>query len=521
MCSLAPGTSAGGVVASGVRSPARIAAIAAAAGIFGLYGPTSLEIVSLWEESASSSHGPFAVLVCLWLLWRNRDRIASEAARPTPKGLFLILAAGLAWLAGNFAGASVVSQFALVGMVYGALWSVLGDRVFRSMMGPLSFLLFAIPLGPSLVPILMEWTASSVVAGLRFSGIPVWQEGTNFVIPTGQWSVIEWCSGVRYLSVSTFAGSVFAYLTFTSWRKRAVFVAISVVLPIVANWVRAYTIVVVAHLSSNKYGVVVGHLTLGWIIFGIAVFAIFSVGARWRDPSPAHVATEGTRPDEVSVSRVAAALLLVLVCVVPWRLVSMNESDGNDPRAFPSKAELESFLTGCSQVAGKLPIAPKYANAVTRIEGEYDCGGTRIGVLIAWYRNQVKGKELNAYENRLLVSDRWWTKPPARADQPVDGGVACTVLEQEFQLGERRVMTRRLYWVAGWTTTHDIVAKLLLGLARVMGRGDDSAIILWTQTFERSTDPKLADSLAKFAEPRLQVLFGTLEGFRSGHSAPR
>jgi exosortase len=43
---------------------------------------------------------------------------------------------------------------------------------------------------------------------LRYTGVPVFQEGRNFVIPSGRWSVIEACGGIRYLLTSVFIGAV-------------------------------------------------------------------------------------------------------------------------------------------------------------------------------------------------------------------------------------------------------------------------------------------------------------------------
>ena len=55
------------------------------------------------------------------------------------------------------------------------------------------------PFGEFALPQMMEWTANFTVLALRLSGIPVFREGLQFVIPSGNWSVVEACSGVRYL----------------------------------------------------------------------------------------------------------------------------------------------------------------------------------------------------------------------------------------------------------------------------------------------------------------------------------
>ena len=144
----------------------------------------------------------------------------------------------------------------------------------------------------------MEHTADFTVAALRLTGIPVYREGQFFTIPTGSWSVVEACSGLRYLIASVTVGVLYAYLTYRSPARRAAFVAASIVVPIVANWVRAYMIVMIGHLSGMKYAVGVDHLIYGWVFFGIVMLLLFWIGSFWReDVAPAAAAAaHGHRP---------------------------------------------------------------------------------------------------------------------------------------------------------------------------------------------------------------------------------
>ena len=78
----------------------------------------------------------------------------------------------------------------------------------------------AVPFGEALVPKLMDWTADFTVAAVKLSGVPVYREGTHFVIPSGQWSVIEACSGIKFLIASLMGGSLYAWLMYRSPGRR-------------------------------------------------------------------------------------------------------------------------------------------------------------------------------------------------------------------------------------------------------------------------------------------------------------
>jgi exosortase A len=171
----------------------------------------------------------------------------------------------------------------MVAMIPLAVWAVLGTRVVRALAIPLGFLFFAVPFGEFLLPTLINWTADFTVAALRASGVPVYREGHFFTIPSGNWSVVEACSGLRYLIASFMVGCLYAYLSYRSIQRRVAFIAASIIVPIVANWMRAYIIVMLGHLSGNKIATGVDHLIYGWLFFRLVMMLLFWIGGRWRE----------------------------------------------------------------------------------------------------------------------------------------------------------------------------------------------------------------------------------------------
>ena len=90
--------------------------------------------------------------------------------------------------------------------------------------GFLAFLFLAVPMGEELIAPLMTFTADTLELMVRASGIPVYREGTNLSLPTGNWSVVEACSGVRYLIASVTLGLLYAHLTYARIGHKLVFV---------------------------------------------------------------------------------------------------------------------------------------------------------------------------------------------------------------------------------------------------------------------------------------------------------
>ena len=264
------------------------------------YSDTARAMVGIWARSDTYAHAFIVPPITLWLIWRKRHELARLKPEPTLWTVLPILATTIFWLMGELTAVNALTQFALVATLILAIISTLGISVSRQIAFPLAFLLLSVPVGDFMMPKLMEWTAWFTVVALRASGIPVYQEGLQFVIPSGNWSVVEACSGIRYIIASVTVGTLFAYLNYVTLRRRLIFIAISFVVPVFANWLRAYMIVMIGHLSGNKLAVGVDHLVYGWVFFGIVIMAMFAIGARWSETTPAEaktttVETAGTR----------------------------------------------------------------------------------------------------------------------------------------------------------------------------------------------------------------------------------
>src|SRR5699024_5572254 len=78
-------------------------------------------------------------------------------------------------------------------------------------------------------------------------------------------------------------GTLYAYITYHSYWRRAMFIVASIIAPIIANGLRAYGIIMLAYLSSMKLAVGIDHIIYGWIFFGIVMFLLFWIGSFWRE----------------------------------------------------------------------------------------------------------------------------------------------------------------------------------------------------------------------------------------------
>lgn len=465
------------------------ALLALALAILFLYRHTAVGMVTIWSRSDTYAHGFVVPLISLWLVWRMRHELAPLVPRPSLSAALLMLGAAALWLAGDLVAVNAATQLALVTLLVLAVPAVLGWGLARATMFPLGFLFFAVPMGDFMLPQMMEWTADFTVVALRASGIPVYREGLQFVIPSGMWSVVEACSGIRYLIASVTVGTLFAYLSYRSWAKRLAFIGVAILVPLVANWLRAYMIVMIGHLSGNELATGVDHLIYGWVFFGIVIVAMLLLGARWADaPLPARQAAPGNRPAVApgSSRRVALfSLLALLVAASPHafeRLLALSiRTDAVQLRAPAAQAPWAAAATPPAR------WTPAFHHAVATAHSGYaGPKGEAVGVHLSYYRDQDYQRKLVSSENTLVTSkDDTWARLAGGSATTALGGrplgvVTATLRERSGGLAGRgqRLLAWRFYWVNGRFTASDIQAKLQGALGRLLGRGDDGAIVV-------------------------------------------
>jgi EpsI family protein len=325
------------------------------------------------------------------------------------------------------------------------------------------------------MPKLMEWTAMFTVMGLRASGIPVYQEGLHFVIPSGKWSVVEACSGVRYRIASIVVGTLYAYINYQSLKRRLIFVGVSILVPLVANWVRAYLIVMLGHYSGNQLAVGADHLIYGWVFFGVVIMIMFAIGMRWREHE-AELPAVGSSSNVIAASRagnllVAVVLALGVACA-PRAAIRVLESGPELPQPPLS---VESLAQGGWDLA-EGPLAdwqPAFTNPSGTLNAVLAKNGRRVGVFIAYYRQQNYERKLISSQNELVKSnDKTWAQVGRGSHDATLAGQQVslrtgTLRNNLSSIGAEpdRYRVWHCYWINGRIVTSDHLGKLWLALA--------------------------------------------------------
>jgi exosortase A len=456
---------------------AALPALLVAVVVLWLFWPTALSMVEIWVRSDTFTHGFLIVPITLWLVWERRAHLRHLVPAFSWQAVVAFVLAGLGWLAGHVADVMVVAQFGLVGMVIAAVWASLGNDVTRQLIFPLGFLFFAVPVGEPLVQPMMEFTATFTVELLRLTGIPVYREGLYFSLPSGNWSIVYECSGVRYIIASVTLGVLYAYLAYRSYWRRVAFIVASAIVPVIANGLRAYIIVMLGHLSDMKIATGVDHLIYGWVFFGLIMFILFSVGAIWRQPEePLPEAPSGAVPKARPVGVLAGASAVVALGIglrLMAAQIAAHESVLQLPLVLPSRV-------GEWQQVTERPWswAPSFLPADQTAAATYRRGKVTITVDVAHFVRQRQGAEAISSENHVVGGKEspWRVVDTglARLDLPLK---PLSVVRYSLT-GPRPLAVWRWYRVGDVYTANDYVGKLLQSLDRLRLDRSDAAVIL-------------------------------------------
>ena len=485
--------------------------------VLAIFHETVLDLLDGWGRTGTYAHGYIIFPVSAWLIWRSRHVLVTVTPKPQPLALVPLVAFGAAWLVAQTVGVHAPAQYAFVAMVPCLVWAVFGDDVTKRILYPLGFLFFAVPAGDFLMPTLMDHTADFTVQALRASGVPVFREGNYFQIPSGNWSVVEACSGLRYLIASITLGFLFAYLNYRAAWRRLAFIVASILVPIVANWLRAYMIVMIAHTSSNRLATGVDHIIYGWLFFGLVMMLLFWVGNFWRDDDsafdePAAVGGSiGVAPPRRTGAFAIVAAAFVLLAA-PWPVVGMLlEAQADGPR--PGRIAVDGIAGWQGGAESFTTFRPHYVHPRSTLDETFASGDRRVGLFLAYYSGQLDNGLMVTYENDVvIVADKQWGSVAQRVRTVPLDGEDRTVVENDVVsqvTSTERLKTWRWYWINGRLTTSKVLAKIYTAVDKLTGRGDDSAVIVLTTPVGSNQGADAAEaSLRAFAiaaEPRIRA----------------
>jgi len=260
-----------------------VLAVSALAGLLGLlYHHILLKMGIQWNDDPDYSHGFLVPVLVSYFVWERWDRLKADRLAPSVWGAGLLGLGLLILVIGSVGAELYLQRSSLIIVLAGLVLLMLGPRALKTLLFPIAFIFFMIPLPAIVVNAvafpLQLFAARTAEFCLFNFGIPVLREGNVIVLAGTTLEVAEACSGIRSLQALLALGTVYAYFSQRAMWKRWVLVLLSIPIAIAANAFRVSGTGVLANYWGSQAAEGFYHTFSGWLIFVVAFLLLLGCG---------------------------------------------------------------------------------------------------------------------------------------------------------------------------------------------------------------------------------------------------
>jgi exosortase A len=460
--------------------------------ILALFWRDAADMVRTWWTISTYNHCLLIVPILFWLVQQRREELVKLTPSFWLPGLLWTAIASLGWLLGEAAGVSFARQLGLLMMLQGAVLTLLGPTVARGLIFPLGFSFFLVPFGEEFVPFLQMVTAKLSMVFLGWANIPAFIDGIFISTPTGYFRVAEACSGIKFLIAMLAYGALVSNVCFQSWNRRILFMLAAVIVPVIANGIRAFGTIYIAHHTTTDFAAGFDHIFYGWFFFAFVLILVMAIGwpffdrsiddpmidgdALWQTQSPSRAAQ---KPATVMTAMAA----IILLPVVWTSVLAAQESPVPDKISLPEIAGWERV-----DYQPLYPWQPKFDGASHQLFGRYRNRetGSEVDLAIAVYDRQGEGREMVGYGQGELVPDSGWSR-----NRTLDAPDSATAVELIAPGPVVREVVS-FYSIGGKLTGSASVVKLETLKNNIFGGPQQAVAILVSAEKSRETSPRKA-----------------------------
>lgn len=424
-----------------------------------------VNMVALWFTTDTYMHGSL-VLPLAFILARG---MPLPNALPSPTSQLQSFVLVLLWSAGIVFSQLVminsVQQFMILSTIPLIVVLCYGWAIARHYAAPLLLVFLAIPFGDFLVPALQSITADLAVFFLQWSGVSVVRNGWYLSISAADFRVAEACSGINFL-ISTFTVSVFyAFFYMEKSSKRFAFIMMGWLVPLVANGLRVYLIIMIAHWGNVEAATGFDHLVYGWIFFVVILAALFAIGSWLQDP-PKGASETGILLDVTPLSWKSSNRSF-------WVLGAAIFASTYMYWHYSKLSSSPDFVVHGVPVSEEDPLSPDYPFADHLVVKQLSSGWRQYH---AAYLVERHDKKMISYINRWFDGHRWSIE--SRREELMEGGLPVTHYRLANLQGQRYSLIVS-HCVDGQWYSGDLKTKLAQMVAQLQGSDFGGQAFAW------------------------------------------
>lgn len=254
------------------------------AGLVAMYLPTFYNLSGRLWQSEDHAHGPFVLLITLFLFWQKRAVLLTNKEvenQPLLGGLFFIVGL-LLYLLGRSQDILIFDVGSLVPVVIGLILMTRGYKTLMAVWFPVFFLLFLLPIPGFILDavtlpmkIAVSYVAESILYWFDF---PVARNGVVLFVGPYQLLVADACAGLQTLISLEAMGLLYLHLVKHDSFLRNCLLALAIIpISFAANVIRVLALILVTFYFGDDVGQSYLHDFAGLFLFMVALVLIISV----------------------------------------------------------------------------------------------------------------------------------------------------------------------------------------------------------------------------------------------------
>lgn len=454
----------------------------------GIYTATKV-----WSVSEIYNHCFIVLPATIYFIYLKRADVNSVQWRPNLFLLAPILSLLFIQMFAQIGDIKILMHIAAFTALPLLIWGILGNQAAKAIAFPLFFIVFCIPIGDQLIPALQEITTDIAVPMLELTGVPVYRNGLFLDIPEGRFLVAEACSGISFLITSIVFGFMYSYFSYHEYSKRFLFICLSVIVPILANAIRVYGIVLTGHLTDMEHAVGADHLVYGGVFFGLVLFILILIGEwlRSKNSESCRKTSNVSKENTLTVDkRIGSYFLVSLTIMLAFEELTIARVEGNNPINDKKIVDLESS-TFDFQTQKLRYWSPVLVNPTQITEGKVVNETNSYDYFSAYFNGS--DSELIASNHRLF-DDNNWTLLVDSSNKITNANIR--ILEVISQSGAKRYIA---YWynVDGKYFSNRSKAKLYQTFQKLVGNDSTGSIVMLSAE-KHTNNEQSAEQLVEF-----------------------
>lgn len=440
--------------------------------------PTALAMAKTWFSSSSYHHGVAVAPLAIWMIL-TRPRIDPATG---PLGLVAIAGAAALWLMGRAAGVALVEQFAFVTLLIAGAWTLFGSGAAKLWVLPLLFLYFMVPFGEVLIPFLQMLTANAVAGLLNLIGMAAAIDGTLIRTSAGLFEIAKACAGLNFLLAALMVACVYASQTLHDFGTRIAFIAIAAAVALLANFLRAFLLILIATLSDMRFALGPDHLILGLVLYAVVFLVLFWIGELMKKPhgvGPEHAPVRARRAWRLSVA-LAAFLPIAAMSAYAAIVFDFGVALPSPPRDISLNAPGWRILPAPENWGPAI-------NADTMKTVTFEKRGARVYVSVSYVAKDRPGKEIVNVLNTPADGVDWRKIADRKEVIYLFGESKEIPLEILAGSDRRRLLVATAYWRRDKVYTNKLSFKWAQMKDKLQGLNPPGGIIMIASDY--ASDP--------------------------------